>query len=309
MVASPALVLTDTTWSWRGFPIRYQQAGSTGPAVVLIHGFGASSDHWRKTIPDLAQSCRVFALDLIGFGRSAKPQPGTATTTTQIAYTFETWGEQIAAFCQEIVGDNVILVGNSIGCVAALQAAVLDPDRVVSVVMLNCSLRLLHDRKRSTLPWHRRFSAPIMQSVLGYRPIGHLFFSRLAKPEVIRKILLQAYRRSDAITSELVDLLLEPALDPGAADVFLAFVRYSQGPLAEDLLAQLQCPVLILWGANDPWEPIDLAQQELAHFPVVKQFVALDGVGHCPQDEAPELVNPILETWIKDHGVCVKDSN
>jgi pimeloyl-ACP methyl ester carboxylesterase len=279
-------------WEWQGFPIRYQTAGTEGAAIVLIHGFGASGDHWRKNLPVLGQSYRVYAIDLLGFGQSAKPQPGHP-----LSYTFETWGSQIVDFCREVVRSPAFLVGNSIGCIAALQAAVLEPALVQGVVMLNCSLRLLHERKRHTLPWHRQFSAPILQAVLANRAIGHFFFRQIAKPQVIRKILLQAYAQPQAVTDELVDLLYQPALTPGAADVFLAFTAYSQGPLAEDLLPQLDCPVLVLWGDADPWEPIALGR-EFAIFPAVDEFIAIEGAGHCPQDETPEQVNALLQQWI-----------
>jgi pimeloyl-ACP methyl ester carboxylesterase len=286
---------TTVNWFWKGFSIRYQTAGNKGSAVVLIHGFGASSDHWRNNISILAATHRVYAIDLLGFGQSAKPSPGQPLT-----YSFETWGAQIIDFCREVVGTPAFLVGNSIGCIAALQAAVMQPDQVKGVAMLNCSLRLLHHRKRATLPWHRRLSTPLLQAMLAYRPIGYFFFSQLAKPQVIRKILLQAYHRSEAVTDELVQLLLQPALDQGAADVFLAFTGYSHGPLAEELLPKLTCPALLIWGALDPWEPVELGR-ELANFPVVEDFIVLEGVGHCPQDEAPELVNPLLQDWLAQH--------
>jgi pimeloyl-ACP methyl ester carboxylesterase len=287
--------ITTANWLWNGFSIRYQAAGTSGDAVVLIHGFGASSDHWRQNIAVLAQTHRVYAIDLLGFGQSAKPKPDEA-----IAYRFETWGQQIIDFCQEVIGSPACLVGNSIGCIVALQTAVMAPDWVQSLVLINCSLRLLHERKRASLPWHRRSSAPLLQKLLAYRPFGHFFFARLAQAKVIRKILLQAYAKPAAVTDELVDLLLQPALDAGAADVFLAFTGYSQGPLAEDLLPQVSCPVLILWGTHDPWEPVALGR-ELANFPAVEGFIPLDGVGHCPQDEAPDLVNPILQDWLTAH--------
>ena len=285
-------------WLWQGQPIRYQQAGSAGPAVVLIHGFGASSDHWRKNLPELGRHCRVYALDLLGFGGSAKPLPGSP-----LPYTFETWGAQVADFGREVVGEPAYLVGNSIGCIVALQAAVLEPAQVLGVAMLDPSLRLLHERKRHQLPWLRRWTASLLQFLLGWPPFGRFFFAQLAQPRAIRQILLQAYGRKEAVTEDLVQLLLQPALDPGAAEVFLAFVRYSQGPLAEDLLPQVTCPVLILWGEADPWEPIALGRA-LAEFPCVVGFIPLPGVGHCPQDEAPELVNPLLLAWIRDpHGL------
>jgi pimeloyl-ACP methyl ester carboxylesterase len=288
--------LTSTkTWTWQGFSVCYQTQGSTGPAVILVHGFGASWWHWRKNISVLAADCRVYALDLLGFGGSAKPEPGE-----QISYTFETWGQQVADFCRQVVGEPAFLVGNSIGCIVAMQTAVNNPDIALGVALLNCSLRLLHDRKRQTLPWTKRFGAPLLQRVLSIKPVGQFFFNQLAKPKTVRKILLQAYANAETVTDELVDILTAPASDPGAVAVFLAFTSYSSGPLPEDLLAVLPCPAIILWGTADPWEPIDLGR-ELGNFPQVQKFIPLEGVGHCPQDEAPELVNPILQEWISNY--------
>lgn len=277
-------------WQWRGYPIRYQQAGETGPAVVLVHGFGASSDHWRKNLPVWATQQRVYAIDLIGFGYSAKPQTG-------IDYTFDTWGQQLVDFCQQVIGEPAIIIANSIGCIVALQAAVLQPEAIRGIAMLNCSLRLLHERKRVQLSWFRQVGSVWLQNILAYKPLGYFFFRQLAQAKTLRKILLQAYGRPSSVTDELVELLLAPAREPGAADVFLAFIRYSTGPLAEDLLPQIQCPVQIFWGTVDPWEPLALGR-ELANYPAVQGFTELPGLGHCPMDDGPELVNPSLQTWL-----------
>ena len=292
-----AIAITEQpkTWNWRGHKIAYQQTGNTGAAVVFVHGFGASWGHWRKNLPVLSQSCRCYAIDLIGFGGSAKPQPGT-----EIAYTFETWGEQLGDFCREVVGGSAFFVGNSIGCIVVMQAAVDYPELALGVAALNCSIRLLHDRKRVTLPWYRNYGSLIMQQVLGNKQIGSFFFKQIAKPKVVRKILLQAYRRPEAVTDELIDILMKPSQDEGAADVFLAFTRYSQGPLPEDLLPRLTCPTILLWGTEDPWEPVAMGRK-LAEIPTVDQFIPLEGLGHCPQDEAPEVVNPVLLNWIQRH--------
>jgi pimeloyl-ACP methyl ester carboxylesterase len=138
----------------------------------------------------------------------------------------------------------------------------------------------------------------VMQQVLGNQQIGRFFFQQIAKPKVVRKILLQAYRRPEAVTDELIEILMKPSQDPGAAAVFLAFTRYSQGPLPEDLLPRLTCPTVLLWGTEDPWEPVAMGR-ELANISTVEEFIPLAGLGHCPQDEAPEIVNPILINWIK----------
>ncbi len=296
MTSTVTSAIAYQTWTWRGFEIGYQTQGTTGPNVVLVHGFGAAAGHWRKNLPVLSQNCRVFAIDLIGFGRSAKPTPGE-----QITYTFETWGQQIADFCREVVGGAAFLIGNSIGCIAVLQAAVDAPDLALGVALLNCSLRLLHDRKRHIQPWYKTVGAPILQRILKNRAIGHWFFNQVARPNTVKTILQKAYMRREAVSDELIDLLMTPAQDVGAADVFIAFTGYSQGPLAEDLLPQLRCSAIILWGDQDPWEPIALGRA-YADYPQVEQFIALPGVGHCPQDEAPELVNPILQDWLARHS-------
>ena len=134
----------DRFWTWRGYKIGYCADGLDRnldkPAVVLIHGFGASVGHWRKNIPVLAQGARVYAIDLIGFGSSAQPKP------IEIGYTFETWGHQVADFVREVVGAvrgdrRTILIGNSIGAVVAMQAAIYAPELVSKTVLINCSLR------------------------------------------------------------------------------------------------------------------------------------------------------------------------
>ncbi len=179
-----------------------------------------------------------------------------------------------------------------------MQTAADYPEMVQGIAAINCSLRLLHDSKRAKLPWYRNVGASLMQKLLGNRAIGNLFFKQIAKPQVVKNILLQAYGRPEAVTDELIEILMTPAMDQGAADVFCAFTRYSQGALPENLLPNLNCPTILLWGTEDPWEPVAMGK-ELAQCPTVDEFIPLEGLGHCPQDEAPEIVNPILKKWIE----------
>jgi len=88
-------------------------------------------------------------------------------------------------------------------------------------------------------------------------------------------------------------------------DVFLDFISYSGGPLPEELLPQCKVPVCLAWGEEDPWELVDLGYEAYAGFPAVDEFIRLPGVGHCPQDEAPELVNPLVLKFVEKHGIAV----
>jgi pimeloyl-ACP methyl ester carboxylesterase len=93
-------------------------------------------------------------------------------------------------------------------------------------------------------------------------------------------------------------MILQPGLLPGAREVFLDTISYSEGPLAEDMLPQVACPVMIAWGDQDRWEPITKGRA-YADFPCVVEFVELKGVGHCGQDEAPHLVNPLIKRFVE----------
>ncbi|RZB91690.1 hypothetical protein D0Y65_023891 [Glycine soja] len=84
------------------------------------------------------------------------------------------------------------------------------------------------------------------------------------------------------VTDELVQIILGPGLEPGAAEVFLKFICYSGGPLPEELVPQVKCPILIAWGDKDPWEPIDIGRN-YGNFDFVEDFIVLPNVGHCPQ--------------------------
>lgn len=74
--------------------------------------FFFSSDHWRKNIPVLALKNRVYAIDLIGYGYSDKPNP---RELGESFYTFETWGEQLNTFCAEVIKSEAFFICNSIG--------------------------------------------------------------------------------------------------------------------------------------------------------------------------------------------------
>lgn len=78
------------------------------PALALF----PTGDHWRKNLPVLGEHCRAYAIDLLGYGYSDKPDTRGAPNTL---YTFPNWSRQLQAFIQEKVGEPVILTCNSGG--------------------------------------------------------------------------------------------------------------------------------------------------------------------------------------------------
>ncbi|MQL96958.1 hypothetical protein Taro_029641 [Colocasia esculenta] len=181
--------------------------------------------------------------------------------------------------------------------VVGLQAAVMEPHKCKGILLLNISLRMLHIKKQ---PWYGRSFIRSFQNILRNTVLGKLFYKSVATPDAVRSILCQCYHDTSKVTEELVQKILQPGLEPGAAEVFLEFICYSGGPLPEELLPQVKCPVLVAWGDKDPWEPIELGRA-YGEFDTVEDFVVLPNVGHCPQDETPELVNPLIESFVAKH--------
>jgi pimeloyl-ACP methyl ester carboxylesterase len=244
-----------------------------------------------------AAGYQVFAIDLLGFGFSSKPSPGQPGDEPNAVYNFEAWGAQLADFCEQVCGGPAVLAANSVGGIAALQAAAEAAPLVRGVMLLNVSLRGLHVSKQP--PFARPLIAAF-QRLLRETSVGQAFFANVASASSVRSVLREAYGDKSAVDEELVEAILQPGLQPGAASVFLDFLSYSSGPLAEELLRRVSCPVLTVWGEADPWEPC--SQARMLYGPesnpgVVRRFIALPGVGHCPQDEAPHLVNPLIVQW------------
>ncbi|TFJ86040.1 hypothetical protein NSK_002860 [Nannochloropsis salina CCMP1776] len=300
--------LPTTFWTWKRGPgedyrIRYHQSGDKGPAVILIHGFGGNADHWAQNVPDLNPHYRVFALDLLGYGYSDKPSPkGRAPTEL---FNFETWAAMTEAFVKDIVHEQalagvspseegVYVVCNSVGGLVGLQLAVDRPDLVKGVMLLNISLRMLHLKKQ---PWFLKPFVKALQTTLRETRLGQLFFAQVATPQGVKNALSQAYHDKTRVTDELVEAILKPGLEPGAVDVFLDFISYSGGPLPEELLPRVDVPVYIGWGEEDPWEPIALGRA-YGEFPCVREFRPFKGLGHCPMDEDPAVVDPFIREMV-----------
>lgn len=116
--------------------------GNEGPAVLLVHGFGAFWEHYRDNLRGLAEKgYRVFALTLIGFGRSEKPN---------VTYTELLWAELVRDFIVEIVQEPVVLAGNSIGGFTTTIVSGLWPSLVSSLILLNTAGKVIPDYKGLT---------------------------------------------------------------------------------------------------------------------------------------------------------------
>ncbi|NES81680.1 MAG: alpha/beta fold hydrolase [Moorea sp. SIO2B7] len=274
-------------WTWRGHSIYYVKAGDrqTGrPPLLLIHAFGASTDHWRKNIAQLKQEFEVWAIDLLGCGRSNKPD---------LQYTGNLWRDQVHDFITEVIGQPVMLVGHSLGGYVALYVAVQHPSSAKGLILLN-SAGVFSDIQ----PKKQSLFAKIRNAIFSQPWVIYLLFQYWRRPSMLRKILKKTYLEHNAVTDDLVENIYRPACDKGAAKVFVsvAKIKTPPGEKIDVLLKKLNFPLLLLWGEGDPW--INTRKKGATfrqYYSNLKEHYLQ--AGHCPHDELPEQVNELISSW------------
>lgn len=307
MQATPAVSTSPIPgkyWQWRGQDIYYVKAGEKHPQrppLLLVHGFGASTDHWRKNIAQLQADFEVWAIDLLGFGRSAKPQ---------WQYGADLWRDQLYEFITEVIGQPAVLAGNSLGGYACLCVAAQRLDAAAGLVLLNSAGPFSEAEASSEPdPLQAEVQPPkqpeLWQKFMGeaakwifQQPLARfLLFQYVRQPWVIRQTLERVYLDKSAVTDQLVDDIYRPSCDRGAAEVFAAIFNNPEGEKVDVLLKQLKCPLLMLWGEGDPWMNAKERSPKFRQYcPNLTEYFLR--AGHCPHDEVPEQVNSLLRSWV-----------
>lgn len=285
------------TWNWKGNKINYIELGDPSkPALILIHGFGASSFHYRYNIPNLARDYHVYAFCKLGFGLSDKPVQ---------EYAAEVWRDQAADFLKEVVQKPAVLAGNSLGGFTSLYTAATDDvkDLVKGVVLMNGAGRFRDGTKlQEEEPQANGIIVAIQQFV--QRAVIAASFVVTKQPARITQILRQVYPiNANNVDPELVESIRFPSLDPNAAEVFYRVItKNGRGPpkvYIDDLLQQVDVPILLCWGEYDPWirsEAADKIQQLKPDGSITRVSIE---AGHCPHDEAPEAVNTAIRNFME----------
>lgn len=276
-------------WQWQGHNIHYVQAGSqqpNKPALLLVHGFGASTDHWRKNLSELQHQFHVWAIDLLGFGRSAKPQQ---------EYSGQVWQAQLRAFIEEVIGQPVVVAGNSLGGYASLCVAADFPEQVKGVILLNSAGPFSDQMGQQQQP--KRLQKLLRSLLLQPLP-SYLFYQWFRRRSNIRKTLKKVYVDPAAVTDRLVEEIYRPSCDPGAPQVFASVFKVSKGEAVDKLLNRMTMPLLGIWGEGDPWMKVkDRSERFRQHYDQYTEHFLSSG--HCPHDEDPESVNRLMADWVE----------
>ena len=258
-----------------GVHVRYRETG-TGPAVVLIHGFSASSDSWLPVIPRVAAGHRVIAIDLKGFGWTSRPE-GDYSPAAQAKLAW--------AVLDKLGVKDVAIVGHSWGSSVALEMAVAQSDRVRRVALYDAYV--YDDQVPSFFRWAQG-------------PLGDTLFGLYYTERMEDRVPL-AYHDERWVTQARVERV-EADLDrPGTNAAALAAARGHHFGELHVALKAFTKPVLLLWGENDEVTPLRFGHR-LANELADATLIVYPRCGHIPMVEAHNPSTRDLVAFLaKDH--------
>ena len=293
-------------WKWKDWDISWscsKLSSNNNLNILLIHGFGASKKHWRHNQDILGDTYNCYSIDLIGFGESSQPEAlldYEPYKDNSVKYSFDLWGNQIAAFCNEVIKSPVYLVGNSIGGVVSLKAAEILKENCNGLVLIDCAQRTMDDKRLKKSDILMNFLRPVIKTLVSKRMISNTLFERAANPATIKQILKKAYPSGNNIDKELIEILYNPSQRKNSKEAFRGFINLFDDYLATDLFDKVDAPIQLIWGENDPWESLSEARSWKATYKNIKRLDIIKKVGHCPHDENPEETNNLICKFIQD---------
>ena len=255
--------------------VRYVAAGA-GPAVVLVHGLGATLSVWNENVPALAQDHAVYAMDLPGHGWSDKPD--------DIAYDPVSGARFLVRFMDALGIPRATLVGNSGGGLIAALCALDYPERVDRLVLVDPA-----GLGRSISGFLHASSVPVLGEVINTPLI-------VRRRNLVKSIFYEYRPAMGGVVDEVMEVRNLPetkraVLKAVRATIGVGGVR--RGLLVLDRLATLRRPPLIIWGREDRIIPVDHASRAARVLPHARVHV-IDRCGHWPQLERPEEFNAVV---------------
>jgi pimeloyl-ACP methyl ester carboxylesterase len=260
-----------------GYETRALELEGDGPPLLLLHGWADSADTWRLVLDRLARlDRRALALDMPGFGSADRLERDEAILPQLDRFVD-------AALAEIAPGGAALVAGNSLGGAAALRAAErADLAGIVPIAPAGLEMA--------------RWFALVERDPL----IRNLLASPLPLPSaVVRRTVAEAYRRLAFRHPRAIDpLVIDAFTSHLATKSAAARILRTGSRLLPELrdpfeLERIECPVLLVWGANDVMVFRTGAERVLAAAPAAR-LVVVEDCGHCPQIECPELLTDLV---------------
>jgi pimeloyl-ACP methyl ester carboxylesterase len=267
-------VLTEE-FAWRGRSVRWERRGS-GPPVVFCHGTPWSSALWRPVAEALAPHFTVYLWDLPGYGESSKHAQHRVSLDVQ--------GELLSDLLTYWELPSPHVVAHDYGGAVALRAHLLNESGFASLALVDVvALR----------PWGSDFFRLVRDHVDVFT----------ALPSAIHEGALRAYIRGashQGLTPDALDALTLPWLDDVGQAAFYRQIAEADEVYTdqvEPLYPRIDPPVLVVWGRDDAWIPVDRAHRLHELIPGAR-LLEIEHAGHLVQLDQPEALSAALTEWL-----------
>jgi pimeloyl-ACP methyl ester carboxylesterase len=274
-------------------PIHYLDFGGTGRPLVMVHGLGGSSLNWMAVGPEIANSYHAIAIDLAGFGQTPLFRRSAGVGGN---------ADLVHEFIEKVIGEPVAIMGNSMGGHIAVLEAAAHPAWVREMILVDPAIPGVHVTRPEparlgvmaalTVPGLAEILLDRRVRVLGPAGLVHETLALVcADPSRVPPDVVEAHIR---LTSE------RDRLGRQNGRAFLQASRSIGLRMADPRfwlqVARVRAPTLVIHGSLDRLIPL-AAARELARRRPDWTLDILDGVGHVPMMEAPDMFIAALNAW------------
>ncbi len=250
-----------------GTRLAYRHWGEHGPALLMIHGMFGSSYDFINLAARLGRSYQVFALDLIGFGLSAK--------SPELDFSKKNMAGLAAAFMARQGFSSYFVLGHSMGGEVALHMALAWPDQITDLILI------------SSAGWQD------MQKGFKHRPPAWLI-DQVGQNFLVQQLVLRrvVHDKKLAARAVLLPFYFFNKQIP-AASLQKLLLDNDSGQIKKEL-ARIRQKTLLIWGAKDRIIPLAQGRQLAAHL-AGSELIVLEECGHLPYLEMPDRTCQLLE--------------
>lgn len=255
-----------------------------GQPVLMVHGIGGGSSlfQYRKNSEAFArEGYEVYALDLLGFGRSSRP----ATRVTQNDHI-----AQLRSFIENTIGEPAVIVANGLSAAYSIRLAAESPEWVEALVLIGPTGYERLDRPQT----EARVRA--FNTLSGF--LGNLLYGILIADNWQRFFLLDAYAGPESLTPEVVSEFDRQIRVPNAKWIILSFVSGNLDQDVSEYWPEVKQPSLVVWGAQAETTPVEDADKFLEARPDVPLEI-IDGAKLLPNEDQPEVFNETVVEFLE----------